>query len=85
MRTGFVAVLLGLALAGPEGKTKKDVVLYTTKEVVARLPKGNPISILLADGEEWYLAKTAFGLVGWLQVPVTQEAEVVEGLFFAGD
>jgi hypothetical protein len=73
---------------GLEGKVKQDVVLFTTKggkEVLARIPKGNPISVLLADGDEWYLAKTAFGLVGWLQVPVIQDAEVIEGLFFRGD
>lgn len=73
---------------GLEGKAKKDVVLFTTKggkEILAHIPKGNPISVLLSDGDEWYLARTAFGLVGWLQVPLTQEAEVVEGLFFRGD
>ncbi len=83
-----VEVAQPYSFVGIEGKTKKDVVLYTKKdgkEILARLPKGNSISILLADGDEWYLAKTAFGLVGWLQVPITQEAEVVEGLFFAGD
>jgi hypothetical protein len=73
---------------GVEGKAKKDVVLFTRKggkEILARIPKGNPLSVLLAEGDEWYLARTAFGLVGWLQVPVAQEAEVVEGLFFRGD
>jgi hypothetical protein len=30
--------------------------------------------------------KTAFGLVGWVTIPAdSQEATVVDGLFFAGD
>ena len=74
---------------GLEGKAKKDVTLYTAndqKEAVAAIPKGSVMTVLLADGEDNYLVKTAFGLVGWLRIPAdSQEAKVVDGLFFAGD
>ncbi len=74
---------------GLEGKALQDLVLYAAKggkEVVANIPKGNPVTVLLASGEEWYLAKTAFGLVGWIRVePWSVDATVVEGLFYAGD
>lgn len=74
---------------GLEGKALKDLVLYGAKdgkEVVANIPKGSPVTVLLASGEEWYLAKTAFGLVGWIRVePWTVDASVVDGLYYAGD
>jgi hypothetical protein len=74
---------------GLESKAKKDLVLYSgkdQKEVVARLPKGSAVTVVLNEGESWYLLKTPFGLVGWLKIEVTsQEADTIEGLFFAGD
>lgn len=73
---------------GLESKALKDLELLSRKggkEVVARLPKGSALTVMLAE-EDWYLVKTPFGLVGWLEVkPYTQEAEVIEGLFFRGD
>jgi hypothetical protein len=74
---------------GLEGKAKKDVTLYTgkdQKEVVAAIPKGTVMTVLLGDGEDNYLVKTAFGLVGWTHIAGdTQESQVIDGLFFAGD
>jgi hypothetical protein len=72
---------------GIEGKAKKDLTIYSTpaQEAVASIPKGAPMTVLLADGDH-YLIKTAFGLVGWVTIPAdSQEATVIEGLFFAGD
>ncbi len=44
------------------------------------------MTVLLADGADHYLVKTAFGLVGWVTIPAdSQQATVVESLFFAGD
>jgi len=66
----------------------KDIALLSAKggkEVVARLPKGSALTVVLAE-EDWYLIKTPFGLVGWLEVKdYTQQAETLEGLFFQGD
>jgi len=74
---------------GLEGKAKKDLTIYTTtaqKEAVAFIPKGAVMSVLVADGQDNYLVKTAFGLVGWVKIPAdSQDATVIEGLFFAGD
>ena len=74
---------------GLESKAKKDLVLYSgkdQKETVARLPKGSALTVVLSEGESWYLIKTPFGLVGWLKIEgVSQEADTIEGLYFRGD
>lgn len=87
-----------------KGKLLKPVKLYSEKgnrgELVATLPVGYEIEVLLADPETGtdeygyqkpmmnYLARTAFGLVGWLRL--TEEDNfhmnpVVRGLGFLGD
>lgn len=82
---------------GLKGKTLKDIVLHQQKSgsdaVVARLPKGYEVEILLTDAatpdyqaDLFYLVKTDFGLVGWLRL--SQEdvfGGVLEGLYFRGD
>ena len=74
---------------GLESKAKKDLVLYSGKdgkETVARLPKGSALTVVLSEGENWYLIKTPFGLVGWLKIEgYSQEADTIEGLYFRGD
>jgi hypothetical protein len=73
---------------GLESKALKDLTLTSAKgkgEVIARISKGGTITVLLNEGE-WYLLKTPFGLVGWVHIPGgSQEADTIEGLFFAGD
>lgn len=74
---------------GLEGKAKKDLTIYASPaqtDPVATIAKGSMMSVLLADGADHYLVKTAFGLVGWVTIPAdSQEATVVDGLFYAGD
>lgn len=74
---------------GLESKAKKDLVLYSGKdwkETVARIPKGSALTVVLNEGENWYLIKTPFGLVGWLKIDGgSQEADTIEGLYFRGD
>jgi hypothetical protein len=74
---------------GIEGKAKKDLTIYASpaqQEAVAAIPQGSAITLLLADGVDRYLVKTSFGLVGWVTIPSdSQQATVVDGLFFAGD
>ncbi|MEO0897183.1 MAG: hypothetical protein AAFY71_12335 [Bacteroidota bacterium] len=63
---------------GKKGKLKRAIKLYETKamkNVVATLPKGYDIEIVMAEfeGEEYmpkdqYLVKTKFGLVGWIKI-----------------
>lgn len=44
------------------------------------------MTVVLSDGHDNYLVKTAFGLLGWVKIPGdSQEATVIDGLFFAGD
>ncbi|MGB4654686.1 MAG: hypothetical protein ACOXZ9_06210 [Bacteroidales bacterium] len=87
-----------------KGKLLKPVKLYSQKnnkgELVATLPVGYEIEILLAEPvtntDEYgmpkpmmnYLARTAFGLVGWLRLgndDISHMSPVVRGLGFLGD
>lgn len=87
---------------GVKGKLLKPVTLYSQKTggaIVANLPVGYEIEVLLAEedykkdadgyGEaKNYLARSAFGLVGWLRLKeedMTMHDPVVRGLGFMGD
>lgn len=81
---------------GLKGKTLKAITLYQDKignEIVAQLPKGYEIEILLAEGttpdfdlNTNFLVKTDFGLVGWLRL---EEGDIfgaiLKELYYAGD
>ena len=70
-----------------EPNKKSYLTLYQDKKKskkVAVLPQGSEIEVLLADGPEWYLVRSSFGLVGW--VYVTQGLYRTKiGVRFAGD
>ncbi len=87
-----------------KGKLLKPVEIYSQKnnrgELVATLPVGYEIEVLLADAENGkdefgepkpmlnYLARTAFGLVGWLRLTDDDTyfmSPVVRGLGYLGD
>lgn len=81
---------------GISGELRKPVKLYSEREggeVVATLPKGYQIEILLAEKVEdedkvplRYLARTDFGLVGWLRVDMDSFMDpIVIGLSYWGD
>lgn len=87
---------------GIKGNLLKPVTLYNQKKegiVVANLPIGYEIEVLLADedylidqyGEGLpmnYLARTAFGLVGWLRLTaddVNHSNPLIGGLGYMGD
>ncbi|MDY0102315.1 MAG: hypothetical protein RBS07_05215 [Lentimicrobium sp.] len=87
---------------GVKGKLLKPITLYTQKKggtVVANLPVGYEIEVLLAEedytageyGEGLpmnYLARTAFGLVGWLRLTeddIHNSNPVLRGLGYMGD
>ncbi len=79
---------------GLKGKALKDFVLYRDKdgdEIVAQIPKGYDVEILLAESatkdfemDLKFLVKTDFGLVGWLRLEGFGD-QVIDGLFYAGD
>ena len=48
------------------------------------IAKGAELTVLINEGE-FYLLKSAFGLVGWVKLNPSQSAEDIAGLFFAGD
>ena len=84
---------------GVKGELLKPVTLYSQKKggtVVANLPVGYEIEVLLAEedsnkGEALqmnYLARSAFGLVGWLRLTgydMHFSDPVVRGLGYMGD
>jgi len=62
------------------------VQLYSDKtkqKTVAVLAEGSEIEILITEDEQWYLARTSFGLVDWIHV--NGELHTPYGLYFAGD
>jgi hypothetical protein len=62
------------------------VKLYADKSkktTVAILSEGSEIEILVTEDNDWFLARTSFGLVGW--VHVNGEMFTPYGLYFAGD
>ncbi len=79
---------------GLKGKTLKEFNLYKDKtgnDIVAQVPKGYEIEILLADAttkdfevDYNFLVRTDFGLVGWLKLEGFAEP-VIDGLYYAGD
>lgn len=87
---------------GVKGELLKPVTLYTLKKggtVVANLPVGYEIEVLLAEEDYTtgqygegipmnYLARTAFGLVGWLRLTkedISNSNPVLRGLGYMGD
>ena len=79
---------------GLKGKTLIDLTLHKEKtgiEIVAQLPKGYEVEVLLAEASTKdfemdynFLVRTDFGLVGWLRLEGFVEP-VIEGLYYAGD
>jgi hypothetical protein len=79
---------------GLKGKALRDIILYKDKtgnEIVAQIPAGYEIEILLAESvtkdfemDTNFLVKTEFGLVGWLRLEGSSD-NVIEGLYYAGD
>ena len=83
----IIEVLQPYYYVGLESKVKKRINIYSTPqqdEVVASLPEGSPVTVLLNKGEQ-YLLKTSFGLVGWVLIPGGSQETPIEGLYFAGD
>ena len=70
-----------------EPNKKSYLTLYqdkTKSEKVAVIPQGGEIEVLLADGSEWYLVRSSFGLVGWVYVREGLYRTKI-GVRFAGD
>ena len=77
---------------GLKSITLKSINIYTDKElteVLAVLPKGYEVEVLLAEksyDNRIYLVKTSFGLIGWTKLKAEQYKSVdIEGLFYNND
>lgn len=91
---GFTEVKQPYFYVGLKTRTLSPLTLYASPastEVVAQLPKGSEIEVLLTDNKPdkhrtCFLIKTPFGLLGWAWIPESQYASsVVEGISFWGD
>ncbi len=86
--TEFVEIKQPFYYVGIESRALKDLAITSKQrsgEVVAHIPKGEKVTIILNE-DECYLLKTQFGLLGWVRLQnIGQEAEVLEGIFFYGD
>lgn len=81
---------------GLKGQILKDITLYRDKtgpDVVAQLPKGYEIEVLLSEAptkdyeiDNLFLVRTDFGLVGWLRLSNEDTfGGVLKELYFRGD
>ncbi len=85
----FSAVKQPFNYVGLDTTTREPIDIFTTqdyKQIVAALPKGSSISVVLNQGEH-YLVKTPFGLLGWVRIRccAMQEASPIVGIYYAGD
>ena len=82
----YVGISTTIRQMGLETDPPTLVRLYSNQkkeQVIATLAAGSEIEVLLADGNHWYLARTSFGLVGW----ITNGGDIESpfGLRYAGD
>lgn len=79
---------------GLKSKTLQPIALYRTtdqQDLVAELSSGAEVEVLVAETEYVnnddmnFLVKTLFGLVGWTRIGIKQIADVINGIYFAGD
>lgn len=73
---------------GLDTTTREKLEIFSAKDnkdVVATLPKGTRLTVILNE-EEYYLIKTTFGLLGWVRISeCPQEQSPIVGIYFAGD
>jgi len=89
-----------LHYVGLRSKTVRDLTFYsdlTLKTPVGTIPRGEFVEVLVANIDQdsnapsglpthnHFLVRDKRGLTGWVGLDETQEAQGVEGLFFAGD
>ena len=72
---------------GLDTQTTQAIKLFASTKmdhVVAYLPKGASVTVLINQGE-YYLVKTPFGLVGWVKVKEYSYETPLEGVRYMGD
>jgi hypothetical protein len=93
--TGIMEVHQPYFYVGLSTHTLAPLTLFDSpkeNQIIAQLPKGTPVEVLLTDDARderrrtCFLIKTPFGLLGWAWIPETQyKAETIEGISFWGD
>lgn len=82
----FTEVVQPYYYVGVKAKLKDSLPIFSDLKqnvLVAKLPKGSSIEVLLNNGE-YYLIKSDYGLLGWTKIGTSQVTEI-EGIYFAGD
>lgn len=85
----LVEVEQPFSYVGLKSKAKVDLKLLAKKdggEVIASIPAGDALEVVLRDGEH-LLVKTRFGLLGWwkMKTSVMADDAEIEGIYYAGD
>jgi len=85
----LVEIKQPFSYVGLETKAKVPLTLKATQsggETIASIPAGEPLQVVLSDGEQ-LLIKTRFGLLGWwkMNTKVLPESAEIEGIYYAGD
>ncbi|MEK7951244.1 hypothetical protein [Luteolibacter soli] len=84
-----VEIVQPFSYVGLKSKAKVPLKLLAKKdggEVIANIPTGESLEVVLRDGEH-LLIKTNFGLLGWWKANTSVMADnaEIEGIYFAGD
>jgi len=85
----LVEIAQPFSYVGLKSKAKVPLKLLAKKdggEVIANVPEGESLEVVLRDGEH-LLIKTNFGLLGWwkMNTNVMADSAEIEGIYFAGD
>lgn len=85
----FVETRQPFRYVGLDTVTQSAIDLFSSRKytrVIASLPKGAPVSVLLNRGSD-YLVKTSFGLLGWIRIRegIQREESPIQGIYFEGD
>jgi hypothetical protein len=85
----LVEIVQPFAYVGLKSKAKVPLKLLAKKdegEVIANVPAGDAVEVVLRDGEH-LLIKTNFGLLGWWKANANVMADnaEIEGIYYAGD
>jgi uncharacterized membrane protein len=85
----LVEIAQPFSYVGLKSKAKVPLKLLAKKdegEVIANVPAGDAVEVVLRDGEH-LLIKTNFGLLGWWKANTNVMADnaEIEGIYYAGD
>jgi hypothetical protein len=83
----FIEVIQPYYYVGVKTKLKDWLPIFSDLNqnvLVAKLPKGSSIEVLINSGE-YYLVKSDYGLLGWTKIEMGDRDTNIEGIYYAGD